>query len=77
MEQSKAVEYGSRKASPDFLKPRAIYMYILNGDCVCDVFFFVQKLDAKMGLKSMGPCFANILSSITNKMQRYTIYLFL
>ena len=24
----------------------------------------------------MGPCIANVLPSITNKMQRYTIYLF-
>ena len=27
MEQSRAMEYGSRKASPDFLKPRNIYKY--------------------------------------------------
>ena len=28
-------------------------------------------------LTFMGPCIANIFSSITNEMQRYTIYLFL
>jgi len=28
MEQSEAMEYGSWKASPDFLKPRYIYIYI-------------------------------------------------
>jgi len=28
MEQSKAMEYGSRKASSDVLKPRNIYIYI-------------------------------------------------
>jgi hypothetical protein len=28
MEQSKAMDYGSQKASPDFLKPRNIYIYI-------------------------------------------------
>ena len=28
-------------------------------------------------LTFMGPCIANIFRSITNKMQRYTIYLFL
>jgi hypothetical protein len=27
MEQSKAIEYGSRKASPGVLKPRYIYVY--------------------------------------------------
>jgi len=30
MEQSKAMEYGSRKASPDVLKPRNIYIYIYD-----------------------------------------------
>jgi hypothetical protein len=29
MEQSKAIEYGSRKASPHVLKPRNIYIYII------------------------------------------------
>jgi hypothetical protein len=28
MEQSKAMEYGSRKASPDVLKPRNTYIHI-------------------------------------------------
>ena len=31
MEQSKAMECGSRKASPDVLKPRYIYIYIYIG----------------------------------------------
>jgi len=31
MEQSKAVEYESREASSDVLKPRNIYVYV----CVC------------------------------------------
>jgi hypothetical protein len=29
MEQSKAMEYESRKASSDILKPRSMYIYIL------------------------------------------------
>jgi len=35
MEQSKEMEYGSRKASPDVLKPRNIYIYIYVCVCVC------------------------------------------
>ena len=31
----------------------------------------------KSTLTFMGPCIANVFSSLTNKMQRYTIYLFL
>ena len=35
MEQSKAMEYESRKASSDVLKPRNIYIYICMYMCVC------------------------------------------
>ena len=31
MEQSKEMEYGSRKASPDVLKPRSIYELEFSG----------------------------------------------
>ena len=34
MEQSKAMEYESRKASSDVLKPRNIYIYIYIYKCV-------------------------------------------
>ena len=42
------------------------------------VFSGAQILSAnRICLTFMGPCIANVFSSITNKMQRYTIYLFL
>ena len=43
----------------------------------CLLFFrFLSLEDGPMNMTFMGPCIANVFSSIINKIQRYTIYLF-
>jgi len=39
--------------------------------------FKTQKSVITLNLTFMGQCIANVFSNATNKMQRYTIYLFL
>jgi len=36
-----------------------------------------RKVTIVKSLKFMGPCIANVFSNVTNKMQRYTVYLVL
>ena len=54
MEQSKAMEYESRKASSDVLKPRNIYIYIY-------IYLFVYLFSIKLSLQESYTTFLSKL----------------